>query len=91
MLQGCRFSVNHALAGAVDIPRRMQREPGETHEMNPPRARVVASSAHGGWERAQGHGLPKSPSHVGPGRVSSATEGWCPEWRCCVWLCAGVL
>eukprot|EP00661_Eupelagonemidae_sp_cell13_P013405 gene13405-biopygen14092 len=26
------------------------------------------------------------PSNVGPGRVSSATEGWCPAWRCGEWV-----
>eukprot|EP00661_Eupelagonemidae_sp_cell13_P000308 gene308-biopygen9120 len=30
------------------------------------------------------------PSNVGPGRVSSATEGWCPEWRCGEWVCRPV-
>eukprot|EP00661_Eupelagonemidae_sp_cell13_P005397 gene5397-biopygen23708 len=23
---------------------------------------------------------------MGPGRVSSTTEGWCPEWRCGEWV-----
>eukprot|EP00661_Eupelagonemidae_sp_cell13_P023216 gene23216-biopygen7268 len=26
------------------------------------------------------------PSHAGPGRVSSVTEGWCPQWRCGEWV-----
>eukprot|EP00661_Eupelagonemidae_sp_cell13_P025155 gene25155-biopygen17980 len=33
-------------------------------------------------ENGQWEGL----SNVEPGRVSSATEGWCPEWRCGAWM-----